>query len=82
MEVKLHTLSASIVSIELWQAMPELIAAGNGFDITAGCDKQFSTCKAKFNNAINFRGFHRMPGNDWVQSYPSQGELSDGGLLA
>lgn len=79
MEVKLHTLAASLVSIELWQSMPEAIAPGDAFSVTAGCDKQFSTCKAKFSNGINFRGFHLMPGNDWVQSYPRQGEGNDGG---
>ncbi|HBC52867.1 MAG TPA: beta tubulin [Alphaproteobacteria bacterium] len=81
MEVKLHTSSAGIVSLELWRDMPADIAAGDGFTVTAGCDKQFSTCSAKFANAVNFRGFHLMPGNDWVQSYPSQGEGNDGSSL-
>jgi len=65
-EVKRHALSASIASFELWQAMSETIAPGDGFTVTAGCDKQFSTCKAKFANAANFRGFPYMPGNDAV----------------
>jgi uncharacterized phage protein (TIGR02218 family) len=29
---------------------------GDEYEITAGCDKQLSTCIKKFNNAINFRG--------------------------
>ena len=29
---------------------------GDKYEITAGCDKNFSTCINKFNNAINFRG--------------------------
>jgi len=82
MEVKLHTLAAGVVSIELWQSMAEVIAAGDAFTLTTGCDKQFATCKEKFSNAINFRGFHLMPGNDWIQSYPRQGEANDGGSLA
>lgn len=81
MEVKLHTNSAGIVSFELWRDMPADIAAGDSFTVSAGCDKQFSSCSAKFANAVNFRGFHLMPGNDWVQSYPSQGEGNDGGSL-
>ena len=40
------------VTIELWQAMSEAVAAGDAFTITAGCDKQFATCKAKFDNAV------------------------------
>lgn len=81
MEVKRHSLVAGIVTIELWQEMPEVISVGNAFDITAGCDKQFTTCQAKFGNALNFRGFHRMPGNDWIQSYPRAGDGNDGGKL-
>lgn len=78
MEVKRHAISASVVSIELWQAMSEAISAGDGFTVTAGCDKQFSTCKAKFANGANFRGFPYMPGNDAVLSYPSRGDALDG----
>ncbi len=82
MEVKLHTLAASVVSIELWQSMPEAVVIGDGFSVTAGCDKQFATCQAKFSNGINFRGFHMMPGNDWIQAYPRQGDGNDGGSLS
>jgi len=81
MEVKEHILSGGAVSIELWLAMPQPIAAGDTFSITAGCDKQFGTCQAKFSNAVNFRGFHLMPGNDWIQSYPRTGSANDGGQL-
>lgn len=78
MEVKRHALSSGAVTIELWQAMSEPIAIGDTFDITAGCDKQFTTCKAKFDNAANFRGFPYMPGNDAVMTYAG-GETMDGG---
>ena len=39
---------------------------GDTFTVTAGCDKQFATCQAKFANAVNFRGFPHMPGNDFI----------------
>lgn len=81
MEVKEHGLVNSQVAVELWLAMPRVISAGDGFSITAGCDKQFATCKAKFNNALNFRGFHLMPGNDWMQSTPRSGDVNDGAQL-
>ena len=79
MEVKRHALSASLTIIELWQAMSELVAAGDTFAVTPGCDKQFATCKAKFANAANFRGFPYMPGNDAVLSYPAASTPLDGG---
>jgi uncharacterized phage protein (TIGR02218 family) len=79
MEVKRHGLTATQVSIELWQAMSEAVAVGDAFTVTAGCDKQFSTCKAKFANAVNFRGFPYMPGNDAITSYPTSSQVMDGG---
>ena len=35
----------------LWQAMPEPIAVGDTFTVTAGCDKRFATCRDRFDNA-------------------------------
>ncbi|HEY4124724.1 MAG TPA: DUF2163 domain-containing protein [Rhizomicrobium sp.] len=79
MEVKRHGVSSLGVSIELWQAMSETIAISDAFAITAGCDKQFSTCKTKFGNAANFRGFPYMPGNDAVIATVAQSQVLDGG---
>lgn len=39
-------------------------AAGDAFTVTAGCDRTFATCRAKFANALNFRGFPGLLGND------------------
>ena len=57
------------------------IAAGDTFTVTAGCDKLFSTCQAKFANAVNFRGFPHMPGNDFVLSYARAGDGNDGSAI-
>lgn len=82
MEVKAHGLSGSLAAIDLWQPMSETIAVDDTFDFRAGCDKQFSTCNAKFANGLNFRGFPHMPGNDFALSYPVRGEgVNDGGSL-
>ena len=68
--------------LELWQPMARAVEASDRFHITAGCDKQFSTCQEKFGNALNFRGFPHMPGNDFALSYPSRAEGgNDGGAL-
>ena len=72
-EVKTHR-NAGAVSFDLWQAMPEPIVAGDAFTVTAGCDKSFAICHDRFANTINFRGFPHIPGNDFVISYPVQGE--------
>jgi uncharacterized phage protein (TIGR02218 family) len=69
-EVKLHAKAAGVVTLELWQRMSGPLAAGNAFAITAGCDKRIATCRTKFANAVNFRGFPHMPGNDFVARVP------------
>ncbi|MDI6026512.1 DUF2163 domain-containing protein [Corticibacterium sp. UT-5YL-CI-8] len=53
--------------------------AGDAFTVEAGCDKSFATCKAKFANALNFRGFPHLPGNDTAYGYVSDNGVFDGG---
>ena len=78
-EVKAHRRDGERVVFELWQAAPEPIAPGDAFTVTAGCDKRFETCIARFDNAVNFRGFPHIPGNDFVIRYPVQGEPGNDG---
>ncbi len=66
MEIKEHRNDSGVVRIVLWQAMPEPIAAGDTFTLTAGCDKRFATCRDRFANVANFRGFPHIPGNDFL----------------
>lgn len=54
---------------------------GDAFSIVAGCDKAFSTCKTKFGNSENFRGFPHLPGNDSAYSYVSDNGVFDGGPI-
>ena len=81
MEVKAHALSAGVVSVELWQPMARDIEVGATFDVHAGCDKHIATCRSKFANVVNFRGFPHMPGNDFVIAYPNSGDKNKGGSL-
>lgn len=39
-------------------------AVNDQIKIIAGCDKKKATCKDKFNNVVNFRGFSFVPGLD------------------
>jgi uncharacterized phage protein (TIGR02218 family) len=80
-EVMRHARDEGGDHIELWQAMAEPIVVGDAFTISAGCDKRFSTCRDRFDNAVNFRGFPHMPGNDFALSYPVEGEKNDGRRL-
>ncbi|MEO0400310.1 MAG: DUF2163 domain-containing protein [Pseudomonadota bacterium] len=67
--------------ITLWLPAANPVAIGDGFDVTAGCDRRHETCTAKFSNLVNFRGFHLMPGNDFAVSYPIRSDENDGGKL-
>ena len=78
-EVKEHRIVAGAVRLSLWQAMAEPIAPGDAFTVTAGCDKTFATCRDRFANALNFRGFPHIPGNDFVISYPAPKTSGGGG---
>lgn len=57
------------------------VALGDSLTLTAGCDRLAETCRTKFDNFINFRGFPHIPGEDWVVAYPRQGETHDGSSL-
>jgi uncharacterized phage protein (TIGR02218 family) len=77
-EVKSHR-NSGVVTLELWQQMPEPISPGDTFIVTAGCDKRFATCHDRFNNIVNFRGFPHVPGNDFVVRYPVPAEPGNDG---
>jgi uncharacterized phage protein (TIGR02218 family) len=77
-EVKRHV-AGTEATIELWQPMAHAIAPGDTFTITAGCDKHFATCQAKFANAVNFRGFPHMPGNDFLTAVARPGDPANDG---
>ncbi|MCX5493084.1 DUF2163 domain-containing protein [Kaistia dalseonensis] len=77
--VKTHRLVEGVVTVEFWTAMSGAIAAGDAFEIVAGCDKRFATCREKFANTLNFRGFPHMPGNDFSLGYARSGGDNDGG---
>ena len=77
-EVRRH-IAGSPVTLELWQPFAHAIEPGDTFFVTAGCDKQFATCKAKFANGVNFRGFPHMPGNDFVAAVARPGDPANNG---
>ena len=77
-EVKRHA-AGDPATIELWQPMAQPIAPGDVFTITAGCDKHFATCRAKFDNGVNFRGFPHMPGNDFITAVARPGDPANDG---
>jgi uncharacterized phage protein (TIGR02218 family) len=57
------------------------VAEGDALVVTAGCDRRFATCRDRFANTANFRGFPHIPGNDFVLRYPREGTALDGRKL-
>jgi uncharacterized phage protein (TIGR02218 family) len=68
-------------TIQLAAEPPFMPERGDRLDLVAGCDKQATTCRAKFDNFLNFRGFPHIPGEDWVLAYPRKGQRHDGSSL-
>lgn len=65
--------------VELWQALGTAPQPGDMVRIEAGCDRRADTCRLKFANFDNFRGFPDIPGEDWLMSYPVGAGINDGG---
>lgn len=80
--VRAHRSDADTHVVTLWSTLGVAPSAGDRVRLYAGCDKTFETCRVKFANSPNFRGFPHMPGNDHVMSYGKRGGGMDGGSLA
>jgi uncharacterized phage protein (TIGR02218 family) len=68
---KMEVKSVSGSSVTLYLPAGEDIAEGDTFSIRAGCDKSIGTCKAKFDNILNFRGEPYVPGLDAITRTPN-----------
>ncbi len=80
-EVLAHAISGADVTITLLEAPVRPIAVSDTFNVFAGCDKRFETCQAKFANAVNFRGFPHIPGQDTIIRYAAKGDANSGSVL-
>ncbi|KQR77343.1 DUF2163 domain-containing protein [Rhizobium sp. Leaf341] len=69
---------ASMALLTLWLPPPLPLSAGDTFTVTMGCDKSFATCRDRFANTLNFRGFPHMPGSDFSYGYADGETVHDG----
>lgn len=74
-----HSKAADRAVCAVEAALPANLAAGVSVRLVAGCDKRAATCKTRFANLINFRGFPHMPGPDLLTAGPTADEPRDGG---
>ena len=70
-------------TVDLWQRLPVIPAAGETVTLVAGCKQDRGTCATKFNNILRFQGFPFIPGTDRLVAYPirGQGDYSGGSLF-
>lgn len=64
--------SASSGVLVLFQALPVSPQVGDAYSLSPGCDKTFSTCKSRYDNVVNFRGYPHIPGADQVLKFGGQ----------
>lgn len=70
--VKAERQEAGRLLVELWHAPGVAPLAGDRVRLLAGCDRRAETCRAKFSNFQNFRGFPHVPGEDWITAAPAR----------
>jgi phage conserved hypothetical protein BR0599 len=80
-QIVAHRKEGGLDRLDLRGVEPIAALKGDVFTVTAGCDKSFATCRAIFGNAINFRGFPHLPGNDAAYSYVTEDQVFDGGPI-
>lgn len=68
--VKSDRRGPAVREVQLWEALRAEIAPGDSVALTAGCDKRTETCRLKFNNLLNYRGFPDIPGEDRLMQVP------------
>lgn len=67
--------------VEIWPEFGISPEIGDILTLSAGCDKMPETCRVKFSNYLNFRGFPHIPSADWTTAYPTSNQLNNGGSL-
>ncbi|WP_375449540.1 DUF2163 domain-containing protein [uncultured Devosia sp.] len=77
-----HSRNGGIDVLAFGMAVGDWALPGDTLTLTAGCDRRFETCQAKFANAVSFRGFPHIPGIDFVLRHPRAGDALDGRAVA
>ncbi len=80
-DIDSHAVAGAGMQVVLWLPLGTSPQAGDRVVLIAGCDKAFATCRTKFANPDNFRGFPHMPGADFAYTYADGTSLHDGSPL-
>jgi uncharacterized phage protein (TIGR02218 family) len=77
-DIASHSLETGGARLSLWSPLARAPSPGDAVTVTAGCDKAFETCSAKFDNTLNFQGFPHLPGSDFAYGYADSDTVHDG----
>ncbi|KQV32620.1 beta tubulin [Rhizobium sp. Root1203] len=80
-DIEAQAVVDGMMEITLWLPLDRAPLPGDRVALTGGCDKSFATCRAKFSNHLNFRGFPHMPGADFAYTYADGETVHDGSPL-
>lgn len=72
------TMHASGQSAEVFLDRVFDVQPGQAVVMRPGCDKRFSTCRTRFSNALNFRGFPHIPGGENALNYADEEGVYNG----
>ncbi|SMO59019.1 DUF2163 domain-containing protein [Paracoccus laeviglucosivorans] len=64
--IKVDLASPAGRELGLWTSLGLHPKVGDRIRLIAGCDKRPQTCRMKFLNYLNFRGFPHLPPEDWL----------------
>jgi uncharacterized phage protein (TIGR02218 family) len=81
-DIATHGTNSAGEELALSRRVEAGFAIGDAVVLIAGCDKSFATCRDRFANALNFRGFPHIPSADQALGYAERGRgKHDGGSL-
>lgn len=78
---KIKNYDSGTKTFTFWIPFPAAPAIGSTFTAKEGCDLKPSTCKDRFNNIENYRGFHFTPEKDKI-AIPKSAQMQNGGYVA
>lgn len=79
--IKADVLETNGRRLKLREGFAIPLQPGDQIRVRAGCDRLLNTCREKYDNLLNFRGFPHIPGDDWITSYPVSSTQNTGGSL-
>lgn len=78
-DVRASLLDGGVTRLSIWRLPGRNPGPGDQAFLLPGCDRTYETCRNKFQNTDNFRGFPHMPGEAFVTEYARPGDAGQNG---